>query len=110
MTRYARRKDENHNDITQAFCKLGYKVLDLSRLGSGCPDIIVGKGRQYAFVEIKVEKGKLRANQQEFREWWPGFVFTARSVDDVLEIDRQIRGVVTCPGFTDLPENHCIGE
>ena len=44
MTRYARRVDANHAEIKAAFEKMGCSVVDLSRMGEGCPDIAVGYG------------------------------------------------------------------
>jgi hypothetical protein len=41
MTRYAARKDTNHNEIAQALKAAGYTVVDASRLGDGFPDLVV---------------------------------------------------------------------
>lgn len=93
MSRYARRKDLTHNPIAQAFEKLGYSVADTSRLGDDFPDMVIAKGIMTALVEAKAEKGKLRPGQKTFRDGWRGMIFEARSVDDVIEIDRRIQSV-----------------
>lgn len=36
------RRDANHKAIVDAFRRVGCSVLDLSNVGNGCPDILVG--------------------------------------------------------------------
>lgn len=87
------RTDANHTDIVQAFRRLGCTVLDLSRLGSGCPDALVGiRGRNY-LVEIKdgskpPSARKLTPDEEEFFREWRGFVMIVESLDDV---ERMVR-------------------
>ena len=40
--RRAARKDDNHNEIVRAFIGVGAVVIDLSGVGDGVPDILVG--------------------------------------------------------------------
>jgi hypothetical protein len=90
--RRAARRDANHQEIVREFRRLGYSVLDLATVGGGIPDALIWKGKnQAALVEIKTEKGRLKANQKAFSETWPGPVFTCRSIEEVLDIDRAIR-------------------
>jgi hypothetical protein len=75
--RRAAKKDANHNLIADHLRKLGWSVLDLSRLGGGCPDILVGRPSFAALVEIKSPGGKLTPEQLEVRKKWDGPYFVA---------------------------------
>jgi hypothetical protein len=66
-------------------------VLDLTGVGSGCPDKLVDVHGVNVLVEIKAAKGKLRAGQEEFRRGWRGPVEVARSLEDVQEVVRRYR-------------------
>ena len=52
MRRLAR-KDKNHSAIVEALRYAGCSVLDLSQLGRGVPDILVGRNGSDQLVEIK---------------------------------------------------------
>ena len=73
MIRYSQsRKDKNHNAIVVTLQKLGASVMDISTLGHGRPDIVIGfKGKNY-LAEIKDEKGKLNDDQVLFSKFWLG--------------------------------------
>lgn len=92
--RRAARVDANHGEIVRAFNALGIRVLDLSAVGSGCPDLLILCRNRLALVEIK-DGSKTRARQaltpqqMAFRaQWTDAPLFIARSVDDVGEIAR----------------------
>ena len=53
MSRFARKKDANHNTLTAVFEALGCRVMDTSRLGGGAPDAIVQFGGMTMLIEIK---------------------------------------------------------
>ena len=86
------RKDANHDEIVGYFERLGWSVADLANVGRGIPDLLVGGvhpelGRIMVLVEVKTDKGKLRANQIEFAQLWRGRpVEVARDLADVLRI------------------------
>lgn len=93
--RRASKKDENHREIAQALASV-CKVMDMSRVGGGFPDLLVcpyfGPFRSIpVLIEIKREKakgvsaGKLQANQQEFKDGWPGPLFVVRNVNEAME-------------------------
>jgi hypothetical protein len=88
--RRAAKKDANHETIAAAFRKLGYSVLDLSRQGDDCPDMLCAKDGLSVLVEAKMPKGKLTSGQRVFVANWRGAVEVARSVDDVLAIHRRM--------------------
>ena len=89
--RYAARVDANHSEIVAAFRALGYDVLDLSRVGSNCPDILLGRNNLNVLVEIKTEKGKLKPGQMEFYTKWKGHTAVVRSLDDVERLNKTIQ-------------------
>lgn len=66
MTHYAKRKDNNHNEITAALVAAGATVADLSRLGDGAPDILVYTGL-WTPIEIKSRNGQLTDDEET---WW----------------------------------------
>jgi len=68
--RYRARRDANDGLISQALTAAGFVVLDYASNG-GVPDRLVVRdlpdGTQWiCWVEIKVEKGKLRPSQKRF--------------------------------------------
>lgn len=83
------RVDANHAEMVKAFRALGCSVLDLSQLGNGCPDILVGvRGSHNVLVEIKDGKKKpsarkLTPDEEEFFATWRGPRFVADSLRDV---------------------------
>jgi hypothetical protein len=69
--RYAARRDANDGLISQALTAAGFVVLDYASNG-GVPDRLVvrnlpDKTPWVCWVEIKVQKGKLRPSQEKFR-------------------------------------------
>jgi len=86
----ATKKDFNHNELTGWFEDCGCSVMDLSAVGGGMPDAIIGlRGVNY-FVEYKNpdtaygRKG-LNENQSTFAKWWTGGdVHIVRTQEDVV--------------------------
>jgi len=87
---YKSKKDDSHNRIVKMFKAYGFSVLDLSSVGGGCPDILVGKyGNDYLF-EIKKPGGKLRPEQEKFLLSWRGNVHRIESFDEALTILKLV--------------------
>lgn len=92
MSRFARRKDTNQNPIVRELVQAGYSVQDLSAVGGGLTDILVGGvcrktgERRNWLMEIKTAKGKLNPLQEEWHADWRGPVDIVRSPDDALRI------------------------
>jgi Holliday junction resolvase len=89
--RRAARTDSNHAEIVKAFRALGCTVLDLSQLGSGCPDILVGTGVHNVLVEIKdgakkPSARKLTPDEKTFFDEWKGPRFVAENLSDVVRV------------------------
>lgn len=84
--------DLNHAEIRDGLRQLGFSVLDLSRVGHGCPDLLVGGLHIHLnmycliLVEVKQEKGKLTPEEETFFEEWKDYPrIIARDIEDVLE-------------------------
>ena len=85
----ARRTDSNHKQIVAAFRKMGCTVLDLSRVGQGCPDLCIGKHGVNVLVEIKdgtkpPSARKLTTDEAAFHLAWKGRVATVLDVEDAM--------------------------
>lgn len=90
LMRRAARKDATHNPIAKAFEKLGCTVLDLSRVGDNCPDMLCSIRGHTVLVEAKTGSRGLSEGQREFCRIWRGKVYVARSVDDAAVIVQQM--------------------
>lgn len=89
----ARRVDSNHAVLVAAFRQLGATVCDLSRVGSGCPDILVGYCGVTIPVEIKTATGKLNELQVKWRENWQGSHAIVRDHEGVIRLIETMRYV-----------------
>ncbi len=101
MARRAARQDANHGAVRDALRAVGCSVLDLSGVGDGCPDLLVGirgvTGLPSVLVLMEVKDGdkvpskqKLtKAQNQFFMEWGEDFpLYTVNSVDAALQVVR----------------------
>ena len=93
--RRAARTDANHVEIINAFRALGCSVQDLSAVGRGVPDIIVGhRGANY-LVEIKdgskhPSARRLTSDQVTWHNAWRGQNCVIKSVDEVVGFLNKI--------------------
>ena len=92
MSRYARKKDTNQNPIVRELVQAGYSVQDLSPVGGGLTDLLVGgidrrtgERRNWLF-EVKTDRGKLNPRQQDWHAEWRGQVDVVRSAVDALRV------------------------
>ena len=84
--RWANRRDGNHVEIVKDLAKLGFEVVDTSRVGDGFPDLIVGYKGKTGLVEIKIKGQGLGKEQAEFHSRWTGgIIILARCAEDVME-------------------------
>lgn len=61
-------------------------MLDLCRVGHGCPDILVGlRGRNW-LIEIKAGSNDLTPDQRTFFAKWRGQRAVVRSVGEALRV------------------------
>jgi hypothetical protein len=89
---YAKRSDSNQQPIIDALRKCGASVHSLHRVGSGCPDLLVGfRGKNY-LLELKrpasilegTEPGKLTEKQKDWHAEWNGQVCVVRHPEEAL--------------------------
>ena len=82
-----RKTDANQSDIIATLREVGATVVDLSAVGKGVPDLLVGfRGATY-LLEVKNVKGRNRTtpDQDVFYAWWRGApVFIVRTADEAL--------------------------
>ena len=92
MTYYKKRVDENQSQIIHTFIALGASVLNLSRVGQGCPDILVGYKKHSVLCEIKRnEKSAYTEPQIKFMQTWRGgAVSRIDSVDAAIRLIKML--------------------
>ena len=83
---FKKKVDSNQAQIIADLKKIGVSVLNLSRVGGGCPDILVGWQGKNILIEIKTAKGDLNDLQIEFFEQWKGQKFVCKSINEIIEI------------------------
>ena len=89
---YAPQRDLNHGEIAKAYEAMFCSVIDLHKVGFGCPDLLIGCAGISALVEVKTDAGELGAAQRTFvRDWRGGKVRIVRSPEDAIEHVKSIR-------------------
>jgi Holliday junction resolvase len=85
-----KRVDQNHREIVRALRQVpGVTVHSLHEMGNGCPDLIVGYRGLSVLVEVKTEKGKLNAMQEDWHRRWTG------SPVVIIRNDQDIETLIT---------------
>lgn len=92
------KKDDNHNQIANAFRRLGWSWKDTHQLGDGFPDGVAGIGGHYGInilVEIKdgaktKSRRKLTTDEIEFHTIWTGPLRIIESIEDVVRLHNII--------------------
>lgn len=99
MPSRARKVDRNHGEVIKEFRRLGCSVQDLSGVGKGVPDLLVGAVspflpfRSNILVEIKDgPKAKLTPDQVKWHGEWKGQVCVVRNLEDVRNLVKLYRG------------------
>jgi hypothetical protein len=90
-----KKTDANQASIIAVLREVGATVVDLSAVGKGVPDLLVGfRGATY-LLEVKNVKGKNKTtpDQDVFYAWWRGGpVHIVRTADEALSAIGAIRG------------------
>jgi hypothetical protein len=99
--RRAAKVDRNHGEVVNALRKVGCSVQDLSAVGKGCPDLLVGvtcRAHDGVNLLLEVKDGakppsarKLTPDQEQWHGHWRGPVAIVTTVDEALDIVREIR-------------------
>ena len=86
----AKRVDVNQKDIVHALKSFGATVVDLSGVGKGCPDLLVGFNNKTYLIEVKRDgKAKFTPQQLQFNELWRGgMVVRIETIDEVIDLLR----------------------
>ena len=87
--RRAARVDANQTQIVSALRAAGASVEQLSAVGKGCPDLLVGYRNVNILMEIKdgektPSERKLNSDQIVWHRDWKGVVFLVTSVEEAL--------------------------
>lgn len=92
MTYYKKRVDDNQKTIIHTFIALGASVLNLSTVGRGCPDLLIGYRGTSCLVEIKSStKASYTEPQIKFmQEWRGGTVSRVDSVDAAIRLIKML--------------------
>jgi hypothetical protein len=90
--RRAARIDRTQPAIVAALTQAGYSVCDLSGVGGGLTDLLIGGidrrtgQRANWLLEVKTERGKLNARQQAWHADWRGPIAVVRTVEEALTV------------------------
>jgi rhamnose utilization protein RhaD (predicted bifunctional aldolase and dehydrogenase) len=92
MTYYKKRTDANQAQIIHTFIALGATVLNLSRVGEGCPDILIGYKKHSVLCEIKRnDKAPYTESQVKFMQnWRGGAISRIDSVDAAIRLIKML--------------------
>ncbi len=90
-----KRVDLDQKAVIRRLKEMGFSVLDLSVVGQGCPDLLVGKDKKNFLLEIKSENGTLTPAQVKFHKNWLGHcgVVKLQSLGDFLNSAICERGI-----------------
>ena len=92
MTYYAKRTDANHSLIVQAIRGMGATVLDLSRQGQGCPDLLISYQGSMALVKIKADaKKKYTPQQNLFMTCWQAPVHRVETIEQAESLVKLMK-------------------
>lgn len=90
------RTDANHREIVEFFRSAGASVVDLSPMGRGVPDLLVGYQHQTVLVEVK-DGSKPPSKQQHtklqllfMKLWRGGPVSTIRDIEGAQTLLRAL--------------------
>lgn len=94
MVRRAARTDENQAEIVRALRGIGCSVQDLSAVGKGCPDLLVGRGGRNWLMEVKRPAGPrggmrdrgLTPDQVKWHDAWSGHVCVVTTAEDAVRV------------------------
>jgi hypothetical protein len=64
--------DRNQQPIVDLVRALPASAENLTGVGGGCPDLLVGFRGHTVLAEVKQPGGKLRPSQEDFRQRWHG--------------------------------------
>jgi hypothetical protein len=86
--------DANHAEVVKALREIGAGVLDLSRVGKGCPDLLVTRSGKTCLVEVKdgskpPSARLLTPAQREFWDTWKGEILLVTSPKEARRLVEE---------------------
>ena len=98
MIRTRSKTDANHKEISIAFERLGWSVLDIHQIPNSA-DILIGKWMHCIVIEIKdgskpPSNRKLTPGEIKFKDRWRGDYRIVTCLQDVLDIDKEYKNKV----------------
>jgi hypothetical protein len=93
---FARKVDSNHAAIAALLRQVGCSVLDLSKVGHGCPDLLCAVNGTDFLVEVKdgdksPSRRELTPDQKQFHASWKGKLHTVISAEQALDLVAHYR-------------------
>jgi len=86
------RRDGNHDQVARWYEQTGCSVVDLSQVGGGCSDLLIGCAGVTDLSEVKMPGEELRPDQKTFNTKWRGSrPWKVSKLDDVLEHVADLR-------------------
>ena len=86
---HAKRVDGNQSEIVDGLRACGCTVQDLSGVGCGCHDLLVGKGGMNFLFEVKTRTGKLNSRQILWHAEWHGQVNYVKTLEEAIETIKE---------------------
>lgn len=84
--------DTNQQPIVEALKKCGASVQSITRVGHGCPDLLVGFRRRTFLLEVKSDTGQLDDFQVDWHREWRGLpVDVVRTPLEALQAIGAVR-------------------
>lgn len=87
-----RRLDSNHHEIADLFAELGCSVLNISPLGGGASDLVIGLDMVNVLVEIKRGHAPLSDAEKKFFAEWKGWIAVVRSPEEARSLVDRMKG------------------
>lgn len=89
--RRAAKTDRNHAEIMRALLDIGATVQDLSAVGEGCPDLLVGYAGRNTLLEVKdgnkpPSHRKLTPRQVYWHDCWRGQKAVVCSAEEAVYV------------------------
>ena len=90
MARIAARKDANHDEIKDAFERMGWRTIDTFNSNGTMLDLLIYKfNRPPLFIEVKSKYGELTDREERFIERHPERSRIVRSFEDAINVNYE---------------------